>query len=368
MSVATPALAAPSAEDKRAAAEAKKAQAAAQLDVLKANDAQLEDAVRALDAGVATQASTTDEANQSLRTAEVDLGSAQARLANTESRMSDLRRKVSQAAVRAYVNPGGDTLLRIVGAKDLGEASRRQALLAQVVGGDRDVVDQMRAIRQDQQMERENLAGAQRVAAERRKAAAEKLAILQQARNDQVRLKSALDARITEFTQEADAAAREEAALSALIRSRQLPSAAVDSPAGQGGVGAAPDARGVSGSGVAWPTSGIITSPFGQRWGKLHAGYDIANSLGTPIKAAKTGTVIQSGSNGGYGISIIIDHGNGFSTMYAHMSQAIVTQGQVVKQGQQIGMMGSTGNSTGNHLHFETRVNGTARNPGDYLP
>jgi len=124
----------------------------------------------------------------------------------------------------------------------------------------------------------------------------------------------------------------------------------------------------VSGSGVAWPTSGTITSPFGQRWGKLHAGYDIANSLGTPIKAAKTGTVIQSGSNGAYGISIIIDHGNGFSTMYAHMSQAIVTQGQVVKQGQQIGMMGSTGNSTGNHLHFETRVNGTARNPGDYLP
>jgi murein DD-endopeptidase MepM/ murein hydrolase activator NlpD len=364
MALATPAFADPTPEEKRAAAEAKKAQAAAQLDTLKANDAELEAAVKALDAGVAIQAASTDAAQQALKAAEKNLSGAQARLAATETKMTDLRAKVSEAAVRAYVHPGGDTLLEIVRAKDLGEASRRQALLAHVVSSDRDVVDQMRAVRQDEQMERENLADAAGVAADRKKAAAEKLAGLEKARNDQVKLKDALDARIEQVTSEVAALSREEATLSALIRARQAPPGSSDSaPAAAN----APAAK-VGGNGVAWPTNGTVTSGFGYRWGALHAGLDIANNVGTPVRAAKAGTVILAGWNGGYGNCIVIDHGGGFSTLYGHMSRLRASEGQRVGQGDLIGDMGSTGNSTGPHLHFETRVNGNPQDPTGYLP
>lgn len=359
MAVATPAFADASAEDKRAAAQAKKAEAAGQLDTLKANDDQLEEAVKALDAGVQVQAASTDQAQQALRAADLSLGSAQLRLAGTELRMTDLRQKAADAAVRAYVHPGGDTLLEIVRAKDLGEASRRQALLAHVVASDKDVVDQMRSVRQDEQFERENLAKAQQAAADRKKAAADKLAVLEKTRNDQVRLKSALDARISQVTSEVAALSREEATLSDLIRARQLSADSTDTGAGSAKV---------SGSGLAWPANGTITSGFGYRWGALHAGLDIANNVGTPIRAAKSGTIILAGWNGGYGNCIVIDHGGGFSTLYGHMSRLRASEGQTVKQGELIGDMGSTGNSTGPHLHFETRVNGNPQDPTRYLP
>jgi murein DD-endopeptidase MepM/ murein hydrolase activator NlpD len=357
LALATPAFADASNEDKKAAATAKKAEAAAQLDTLKANDNELESAVKALDAGVAVQAATTDAAQQALKAAEKNLGTAQIRLAATEAKMTDLRAKASGAAIRAYVHPGGDTLLEIVRAKDLGEASRRQALLAHVVSSDRDIVDQMRAGRQDEQFQKENLAQAASVATDRKKAAAEKLATLEKARNDQVRLKSALDERIAEVTAEVAALSREEATLSNLIRSRQLPAEATDAPAAK-----------VSSAGIIWPAQGTVTSGFGYRWGALHAGIDIANNQGTPVRAAKAGTVILAGWNGGYGNCIVIDHGGGFSTLYGHNVRLRVSEGQRVSQGDLIADMGSTGNSTGPHSHFETRVNGNPQDPIRYLP
>ena len=377
MALAAPAFADPSPEERRTTAAAKKAEAAAKLDTLKANDVELESAVRALDAGVAVQSATTDAAQQALRAAERNLGTAQSRLANTESRMADLRVKASEAAVRAYVHPGGDTLLDIVRSKDLGEASRRQTLLAHVVSSDRDIVDQMRAGRQDEQFEKENLAQAAGVAADRKKVAAERLGALEKARNDQVRLRNALDVRIAEVTAEVAALSREEATLSALIRARQMPveapassssgSSSGSSSAGGGSAGNAPAAAS-SGSGMAWPANGSVTSGFGYRWGSLHAGIDIANGTGTPIRAARAGTVILAGWNGGYGNCIVIDHGGGFSTLYGHMTRLRASEGQRVGQGELIGDMGSTGNSTGSHLHFETRVNGSPRDPTNYLP
>lgn len=116
------------------------------------------------------------------------------------------------------------------------------------------------------------------------------------------------------------------------------------------------------------PTSGTITSRFGSRWGRLHSGLDIGAPKGTPIYAAAGGTVTYSGyNNSGYGNYIIISHGNGIQTLYAHCSELNVTAGTTVSQGQLIGKVGSTGNSTGNHLHFEVRVNGVAQNPQNYV-
>jgi len=124
-----------------------------------------------------------------------------------------------------------------------------------------------------------------------------------------------------------------------------------------------------SGSGtMAWPAKGTLSSRFGRRWGRMHNGIDIAGPKGTPVYAADSGTVSYSAYNGGgYGNLIKISHGGGTVTYYAHLSSRVASKGQKVKKGQLIGYMGSTGRSTGSHLHFEVRVNGSPKNPLNYL-
>ncbi len=117
-----------------------------------------------------------------------------------------------------------------------------------------------------------------------------------------------------------------------------------------------------------WPTTArYITSPYGWRWGTIHTGTDIAGPMGSPIYAYKDGLVTYSGWNASYGYIVKIDHGNGLSTWYAHCSKLLVSAGQNVKQGQTISLMGSTGNSTGSHLHFEVRINGVHVNSYSYI-
>lgn len=122
-----------------------------------------------------------------------------------------------------------------------------------------------------------------------------------------------------------------------------------------------------------WPTSGAIVSGFGYRthpvYGttRFHSGVDIDGACGQPIYAAEDGTVLSAGSNGGYGNATVVDHGNGLSTLYAHQSSIGVSSGSSVSRGQQIGLVGTTGLSTGCHLHFEVRVNGEPVDPVPYL-
>lgn len=124
----------------------------------------------------------------------------------------------------------------------------------------------------------------------------------------------------------------------------------------------------VQGIGLIKPTTGVITSRYGPRWGSTHKGLDIAGPVGTPIAAAAGGTVISSGwDNYGYGYCIKIDHGNGVVTLYAHCDKLYVKSGQVVSQGEAIATMGNTGRSTGPHLHLEIRLNGVPQNPQLYL-
>jgi murein DD-endopeptidase MepM/ murein hydrolase activator NlpD len=143
------------------------------------------------------------------------------------------------------------------------------------------------------------------------------------------------------------------AALAAQIRAAQ-------SSGGGGSTGS-----GESSSGFIWPVSGVVTSGFGWRWGRMHEGIDISAPCGTPIRAVAAGTVIFSGWMGGYGNLVVVDHGNGLATAYAHLSAIYASGG--VGQGQSIGAVGTTGSSTGCHLHFEVRVNGGAVDPMGYL-
>jgi len=158
-----------------------------------------------------------------------------------------------------------------------------------------------------------------------------------------------------EYLQEVEALAAQSASLAAAIRDAQA-------VAGSTGTGVP------SASGFIWPVNGAVVSGYGMRWGRLHEGIDIAASTtGTPIWAAAAGTVIHAGWLGGYGNLVVVDHGNGLATAYAHASAILVGVGQQVAQGESVALVGSTGNSSGPHLHFEVRVNGVAVDPLLYL-
>jgi murein DD-endopeptidase MepM/ murein hydrolase activator NlpD len=130
-----------------------------------------------------------------------------------------------------------------------------------------------------------------------------------------------------------------------------------------------------AGGKLSWPTPGYtrVTSEFGYRihpilgYRKLHTGIDIAAPYGATVIAANSGKVIASYYNSGYGNMIIVDHGGGIATLYAHLSSRLVKVGTYVKRGQTIAKVGSTGMSTGPHLHFEVRLNGVYQNPRSYL-
>jgi murein DD-endopeptidase MepM/ murein hydrolase activator NlpD len=345
---------------RRDAARNKRAQLAAKINALEASDDELEGAVRTLNKQVLAQQAGADAARQAVQAALDVVARADAELAATEQSIAGLRRAVVDRAVAAYIRPQDDGLAGIVTAKDLNEASRRSSLLAEVSNRNSDVIDRLRALREDLEDKQAEARKARDLAAERRKAVLARLSELQKAQAEKTRLSEALDARIAAYQREADEVARTESGLTALIQQRQTARA---SRSGGGSI----DGR-VSGAGLVWPTAGRVTSGFGYRWGRLHAGIDIGTGTGTPIRAAKAGEVIYSGTMSGYGNVIVIDHGGGFTTLYAHQSRLGARDGQEVSQGETIGWVGSTGHSTGPHLHFETRVNGSPQNPRNYLP
>ena len=347
-SLASPAGAA-NARQRREAARAKRAQIARELNTLRASDAQLQSALRTLSGQVAAETANAAAARQKVEAAARAEAQAKAEMAETEQRMTGIRKAVVNRAVTTYIRPRDDVILEETQSPS--EASRREALLSQVLANDQDLLDQLRALKEDLAIKQAAAKRAKDVAQSRRRQVDAKLQALHQARAEKARVAAAVAGRIRDYTAEAEAQAAQEASLNALINSES------------GFTGG-----GQSASGLIWPVRGRVTSGYGYRWGRMHQGLDIAAPTGTPIRAAKDGRVIFAGTMSGYGNVIIVDHGGGFSTLYAHQSRLGSSKGQSVPQGQVIGYVGSTGRSTGPHLHFETRVGGQARNPRPYLP
>lgn len=163
-----------------------------------------------------------------------------------------------------------------------------------------------------------------------------------------------------------DEAAEDEARIQALIRQQQ-------SSGSSGGSGSSGSNSGVDG--YIWPTNNtrVVTSPYGERWCPFHGyeshnGADIDAARGSAVLAAKSGRVIQAGWNGGYGISVMIAHDDGITTLYGHMDGCSVSVGQTVSQGETIGICGNTGNSSGAHIHYTMYKNGGTIDPLPYLP
>jgi len=155
--------------------------------------------------------------------------------------------------------------------------------------------------------------------------------------------------------------------VASITRANNLPSSGVIKPGEELEIPGASGASGGRAVVLEWPVYGMITSPFGMRSDGMHEGLDLAAPRGSEIRAAASGTVTRAGRMGNYGLAIMVDHGNGLATLYAHCDQLLVARGQKVAVGQQIATVGTTGRSTGPHLHFEVILNGVRRDPLRYL-
>jgi murein DD-endopeptidase MepM/ murein hydrolase activator NlpD len=352
-------------------ARAKQAELARKIDALKASDDDLDHAVQTLESQALTQQARVASARQAVAAAESQRQVAEQRLQQTQTDMSATRASLVARAIEAYVQPqqAADSMQLVVsGAVDLAEMSRRAALLNELAGRDQEALDHFHGLQVDLGHEQDIARQAKALADHRRQLEDQSLTQLRQAASAKQKVQDAIEARIKDYQDEADAVAKQESTLSSLIRSKETVTVAPSSGGGSGGGGGGVVSGAVSASGLMWPVSGPLTSGFGYRWGRLHAGIDIAVGIGTPIHAAKGGVVIFSGVMSGYGNVVVIDHGGGFSTLYAHQSRTAASEGESVSQGQVIGYSGNTGHSTGPHVHFETRIGGNPQNPRPYLP
>jgi murein DD-endopeptidase MepM/ murein hydrolase activator NlpD len=358
---------------RREAVRQQKAATAANLDALSAEDAVLEAAVAELNANVAAQEARVADARRATAEARSAAERIAAEAAATEAQVVRLEKLLRDRAVESYIGQGGGrgaTEQALLDATNPTDLELRRVLIETVHGSDRDAIDQLAMTRQQLDRQRGQVAEAIAEAEAREVETQARLDELASARAEQQRLADALSSRIAAVQSEVAALAAEESNLTEIIRRAEAAAAAAArNPSGGGGAsGPASVERPASASGLIWPTSGPVTSGYGMRWGAMHAGLDIAPPFGTPVYAANSGTVIFAGSQGGYGTLILIDHGGGFVTAYAHLSALAVGSGTVVGRGQLIGNVGSTGDSTGPHLHFETRVGGSAQNPYNFLP
>jgi murein DD-endopeptidase MepM/ murein hydrolase activator NlpD len=332
-------------------ARARKAQLAAELNTIKASERELLAAANVLDDQVLAQAARVDAARQAVAAAEAELRESTNSLAETKSLISGLQTEFVDRAVSEYISPRGQKLNDLIESDDLAATARKHALLDTVAANDKDLLDQLSAAREDYEIARAAAAAASARAKTRRADTESQLSTLERDRARQHKIQAALTARQKEVLGEIDAQAAAEATLTRIIKQREA------QQSNKGTVGR------VGRGGCAWPVSGRVTSEYGYRWGRLHAGIDIGAGSGTPIHASAPGTVIFAGQQNGYGNVVIIDHGGGFSTVYAHQSRIAARDGQTLSRGGLVGYVGSTGHSTGPHLHFETRYGGSPRNP-----
>jgi murein DD-endopeptidase MepM/ murein hydrolase activator NlpD len=353
LALVTPAAASSSdPRSQREAARTRKARLASELNTLNASERQLLAAARTLQRQVDAETSAVSAARRAAAAADVAVFQSQTALNRTKNEVSHLSHLVVERAVAAYMSPHRRDPSQIGETRDLAVAGRRTALLDSVAQGDTDVIDQLHAAEEDYEIQLAAARDAQARARARKAETEARLASLTKARAAQARIAAGVLARKRAVLGEIAAQSRAEAELTRIINQR---GSAVDSGVRNPG-------------GCIWPARGHVTSEFGRRWGRMHEGIDIANSTGTPIYAAKTGTVIFAGQQSGYGNVVIIDHGGGFTTVYAHQSRFATHDGAHLNQGQLLGYMGSTGHSTGPHVHFETRYGGSPRNPRGCLP
>ena len=342
-------------------------------------------------AGYSSQIDSYETQVQALRAeehdAEVRLAAKQSELDQAQAEVDDAYKQLKILAARLkrslnvlkdrivaiYQSGDPDMSSMVFAAEDYGDLIQRSEYLAQIQNQDEALVGRVRDLRNEQHDTFERLKKAKdtikssrdEIAAEEENLATARQAVESQqnklaaARAERQAAVDSIDSHIDKLDDvEADLQAEIQEQLMAASGTSVLPAGPMSAP---------------SAAGLIWPVSGPITSGFGGRsspggvGSTYHEGLDFGIPEGTPIRAAKGGTVVIAAYTGGYGNYTCIDHGGGLSTCYGHQSGYAVSAGQSVDQGQVIGYSGNTGASTGPHLHFEVRVNGAAQDPLGYL-
>jgi murein DD-endopeptidase MepM/ murein hydrolase activator NlpD len=367
---------------KKAVVDARIAALQAEIAESKAQDGVLTTQLSAVVAELEDAQAAVDEAQAGVSSLEAELSSARGRLDELTALLAVQTRRLDrlqaqyekavailEARVRsAYIDQPPDMVAFLVSASSFDDVIDNLEFLTRLNRQDRRIAGEVEKARSRTAAERratistrkqqaatvsviaartdEARAARDRLAADRdRLATVESLKQSALASNGETR---------ADFLHEVEALAAQSAALGEQIRGAQ-------EDAGTTGSGFP------SSAGFIWPCDGVVVSGFGMRWGRMHEGIDIGCSYGAPNRAAAVGTVIYAGWLGGYGNLVVVDHGNGLSTAYAHASSILVGVGQSVAQGQTVSLVGSTGHATGPHLHFEVRVNGVAVDPLPYL-
>jgi murein DD-endopeptidase MepM/ murein hydrolase activator NlpD len=324
-----------------------------QINLARSNDQRISAEVDRLTAALRVQTAKAASAQQAAQAALARRTQAERQFTDLSTKLTNAHKALVSRAVTTYMEPASQDPSAPILAKDINESARRQELFNSAQGNLADDLDAYRKDRQDLGLAKQRFKAAESVATHRAAVELAQTLALNKARQSQRTAHDELQKRIDGLLEETRVLAGQENELQSLIRRE-------DAALG-GRFSGVP-----SNVGLIWPMHGTVTSEFGPRWGGFHPGIDIAAPYGAPIHAAKAGVVILASYYGGYGNFVLVDHGGGIVTGYAHQSSMAVSQGQSVSQGQVIGYEGSTGYSTGPHLHFEVRVNGTASNPRAY--
>jgi murein DD-endopeptidase MepM/ murein hydrolase activator NlpD len=316
--------------------------------------APLQDQVDALNDDMIALRNSLGRLDARLATVEAEVRSAQARIDETQRQIDKIKDEAVAQAVALYKSGSTETIDALLNAESLTELDARVEMLG--VAAEKSTGALIRYGRLRVTIEAQN-----RELFEKK---AELEAIQEEKSKSLAKLDETHDklaVKLAELEKElghlhAEEGSLEDAAmkLTAHLRANDAKAAAA--------------ALGESTTGFMWPLNGAITSYYGPRWGSMHTGIDIDGTTGQPVVASKGGTVVMAAPYSGYGNAVVVDHGGGIQTLYAHLSSFGVSNGQTVSQGQVVGNVGCTGSCTGDHLHFEVRVNGSPVDPLNYLP
>jgi murein DD-endopeptidase MepM/ murein hydrolase activator NlpD len=349
-------------EDKEAALGEKREQ----KEILTTDISALSDEISQLEGELATLRTREATVKNELDALRAQLHAARERLTTLRARYHRSMGVLEDRLVAIYKQDEPDALTVILNADGFDDMLERYEYLNRIEDQDASIIARVRDLKEETKATVDEIETAKaEVAAKKRELArtrsqlearegelvaarAEKSEALDQVAGDIEHLEEGVEKLQDDIEAELQAAAEEQASTGGLPA--EIPAGPVQN----------------AGSGFIWPVNGPLTSPFGQRWGRLHAGIDIGAPDGTPIRAAKAGSIAMAQVYGGYGNYTCLNHGGGLSTCYAHQSGFEVTSGSV-EQGDVIGYVGNTGNSFGAHLHFEVRVNGQPVDPMGYL-
>jgi murein DD-endopeptidase MepM/ murein hydrolase activator NlpD len=340
-----------SAESKLSETRRKLRATRAKLAAIRQDDAALLAVIRQLGGQLSTVRVHLRNAEAVLARIEANIRGQERRLAALEAERQERAAVVRDRARTLYIMGPSIEAEALLGSRSIGEFIERTESLDQAMRSDRVLMDDLARISDQAAKAKAALSRERTKAAAIRQGVAERAAELGEILSVKQEAESSLGSQIGAYQREVAALEREQARILAIIRSKQTHSTGP-----------------ISKKGFIWPFRGPITSDYGPRWGGFHTGIDINCETGDRIVAAKAGKVIAAEWGGGYGRMIIIDHGNGVSTLYAHNSALYVSEGRTVARGTRISACGETGNATGDHLHFEVRINGNHTDPKPFLP